>query len=102
MQLYIKSDLSFEDLANKIKSLGLPTYEMELRDGLNLGGGEYYKFSQGVSELLFVQNQNEVFVDSMEDFPYYFYVFNGSPAPLQPLKETLLALGIQSVLADQA
>ncbi|HEY8099396.1 MAG TPA: hypothetical protein VIF82_01485 [Burkholderiaceae bacterium] len=102
MQLYLKSDLPFEDLAKHMAEKVLPAYKVELRDGLNLGGGEYYKFSSVESTILLVCNDTdhyEVFVESMQDFPYYFYVRAGFKDVLEKMRDTLTAQGFECEIA---
>ena len=53
MHLYLKLNGTLAEAADLITSAALPTYERQLRDGLNLGGGEYFKFSDATSEVLF-------------------------------------------------
>ncbi|NWJ42609.1 MAG: hypothetical protein HXX12_16730 [Geothrix sp.] len=101
MKLFVKSERTFNELAALVKQECLPDYGMELRDGLNLGGGEYFKFSHAQSEILFVQNHSEVFVESMKDFPFYFYILKGSTAPLKPLHKSISDLEFVCVLSAE-
>ena len=59
MHLYLQSDRPLEETANSIVAVALPDHERQLRDGLNLGGGEYFKFFTNDSEVLLVCNDKD-------------------------------------------
>lgn len=92
MQLYVKCDLPLPALAEQVSMGALGNFRHELREGLNLGGGEYFRFFNERSEILLVRNDPdhaEVFVESRAEYPYYFYVRKG---PAEALKELSIAL----------
>lgn len=103
MQLFVKSGLSLDELAKRVKELALSSYETQLRDGLNLGGGEYFKFSGKENTILLVSNDTdhlEIFIESMAAFPYYFYLRSGSQNVLQDLHTVLSTHGLECELGD--
>jgi hypothetical protein len=105
-RLYLKSELSLEELAAHISTISLPTFERQLRDGLNLGGGEYFKFSRDENTILLVCNDDEhleVFVEEMKTFPYYCYARTGTGDEiLQEMRSSLTAQGFECDLDDDA
>jgi hypothetical protein len=91
MHLYLKSKRSLKETAELVNEIALPHYNRQLREGLNLGGGEYFKFSREESEVLLVCNDEdhiELFVKEKSSFPFYCYTRKGGNAIL----ETMLAL----------
>lgn len=105
MKLYLKTDLPFEAVAERIAKIALPSHQRQLRDGLNLGGGDYFKFHREGSTVLLVCNDlqhEEVFVEDRKAFPYYCYVREGSDDILKSMFSSLLKNGIECELADEA
>ena len=105
MHLYIKSDLSLEEVAVRISERVLPGYESQLRDGLNLGGGEYFKFSRDDKQILLVCNDDEhleVFMEAYQAFPYYCYARKGADDLLDEMKVALSQQGFECELGDDA
>lgn len=103
MELYIKCDLTLEELAEKAWKVALNSFQRERRDGQNLGGGEYFKFFNEESEILLVCNDTdhiEVFVESRSAFPYFFYVRKGPTEALNRLSTSLLNAGLVCELAN--
>lgn len=101
MRLHLKSNLSLEHLAKRITELALPDFERQLRDGLNLGGGEYFKFFRGETEILLVCNDADhadVFIESRKAFPYYCYVWRGPEDVLERMLATLTKHGFECEL----
>jgi hypothetical protein len=73
MHLYIRNQLSLSDTASQISCFALNSFSHERRDGLNLGRGEYIRFSKDQTEILLVCNDAEhaeVFVEFRSEFPY--------------------------------
>ncbi len=104
MELYLKTELAFAEIAALLGSTALPDFASELRDGLNLGGGDYFKFARNGTEVLLVCNDTdhaEVFVPSREDWPYYCYVWRGSQEILQAIAATLSENGVTCEAADE-
>lgn len=105
MELYLKTNLLLKTLAERIAMIALPGYEIQLRDGLNLGGGKYFNFHKEGSTILLVSNDTkhgEVFVASRETFPYYCYVREGSEEVLKNISLALSKNGIDCELANEA
>lgn len=104
MRLYLKNNRSLEDTASAIAAVALPDHKCQLRDGLNLGGGEYFKFFTSESEILLVCNDQEhmeVFVKEKASFPFYCYVWKGSDAILEAMLSSLQGAGFACELFDE-
>ena|SRR5664279_4807952 len=105
MELFIQSSLAFETLAERINEIALPGFDRELREGLNLGGGEYFKFSQSSVEVLLVCNDAEhaeVFLPERASFPFYCYARKGSDEILEKMAQTLANNGISCEVGDES
>jgi len=101
MHLYIKSDRSLEETAISIVDVALPSHESQLRDGLNLGGGGYFKFFNNESEVLLVCNDEdhlEVFEKDKASFPYYCYARRGGEIILEEMYSSLKSAGFECEL----
>lgn len=104
MELYIQSSLDLEALAGQINRIALPGFDRELREGLNLGGGEYFKFSQSSVEVLLLRNDAEhaeVFLPERASFPFHCYVRKGGNAILEKMAQALAGGGISCELGDE-
>jgi len=104
MQLYFKSNLSLNKVSAQILEVALPSFEQQLREGLNVGGGEYYKFTKDAYEIILVCNDlehPEVFVESRKNFPYYCYVRKGSDGLLEEMLSALSGHGFICELGDE-
>src|SRR5580700_3821544 len=96
-RLYLKLDHSLEKVAHRVGEIALPGFRSELRDGLNLGGGDYFKFAGDGAEVLLVCNDAdhaEVFVPERAEFPYYCYVRKGDDSIIERMQNALSAAGI--------
>jgi hypothetical protein len=105
MELFIQSSLDLEALAGQIHRIALPGFDRELREGLNLGGGEYFKFSQSSVEVLLVRNDAghaEVFMPERASFPFYCHVRKGCNGILEEMAQALANSGISCELGDEA
>lgn len=101
--LYIQSSLSFEEVARRASSTALQGFRCELRDGLNLGGGNYFLFSRRDAEIILVANDADhadVLIPDRAPFAYYFYVYQGSETLLDPIRAALSSAGIACELDD--
>src|ERR1051325_3998753 len=97
MQLHLNTTLSLSDVAEQIASHILRGCEVEERDGLNLGGGDYFLFKSGSTEVILVSNDADhadVFVPERKDFPYYCYVWAGSEDLLERMLSSLPAANL--------
>jgi hypothetical protein len=104
MELYLKSTLSLVELAELAGRIAIPNFIGDLRDGLNLGGGDYFRFTRGSIEVLLVCNDDEyaeVCIPSRSDWPYYFYVWKGEEQILESILEALSMNGFKCELADE-
>jgi hypothetical protein len=104
-RLYLKLDDSLEKAACRVGEVALPRFSLELRDGLNMGGGDYFRFADGVAEVFLVCNDAdhaEVFVPERASFPYYCYVAEGGDSILESMKEALNAVGVACEIEEDA
>ena len=104
MNLYLKLDQTLEEAANLIASVALPRHEREIRDGLNLGGGEYFKFFNADSEILLVCNDAEhmeVFVEEQAKFSFYCYARKGGHAILDSMLTSLQSAGVECEIGEE-
>ena len=104
MQLYLKTRMSFREVAVLLASRVLPDSELEERDGLNMGGGDYYSLKSGGTEVILVSNDAdhaEVFVPTREAFRYYCFVHRGPEDTLARMLASLPS-GLDGELADDA
>ncbi|HEY1717242.1 MAG TPA: hypothetical protein VGH42_02985 [Verrucomicrobiae bacterium] len=81
MKIFFKTNLNLEELATAIrKILNIPTTNrsriVQARDGLNIGGGQYFYFETFGLELFLIRNAGEVLVPEMADYNFYFYAQN--------------------------
>lgn len=68
MEICIKSKSNFKELATKLNNTAdLPNLFVQEREGLNLGGGQYFLFTSEGHEIIFCRNQGEVKVDEMSN-----------------------------------
>ncbi len=104
MHLYLKSERSFRETAQLVGEIALPNHDSELRDGLNLGGGEYYKFFREDSEVLLVCNDEdhmEVFVEEKSSFPFYCYTRKGGDSILEAMLSSLKKAAFECELGEE-
>ncbi len=97
MYLYLKFDGQLEDVARYVASNTLQGWDIELREGLNLGGGEYYKFERLGAEVILVCNDAdhaEVFIEERKEFPFYFHWRDGGDEILEEIRAKLIAAGV--------
>lgn len=104
MHLYLKSNRTLEETAHSIGRIVLPYHDCQLREGLNLGGGEYFKFSSAESEILLVCNDEEhmeVFIEERAAYPFYCYSRKGGIEVLEQMLSSLRSAGFECELADE-
>ena len=104
-RLYLKLDHSLEKAASRVGEVALPRFRSELRDGLNLGGGDYFLFAGDGAEVILVCNDAdhaEVFVPERAEFPYYCYVWEGDDSMLESMKEALSAAAVACEIEEDA
>jgi hypothetical protein len=105
VNLFLKSAASLREVSEQIASILLGDFEVQERDGLNLGGGNYYLLKRGETEVILVCNDSdhaEVFVPIRADFRYYCYVHRGSEDVLGRMLSSLPISGLSGELADDA
>lgn len=105
MKLFLNVPLSLEEVASVVGKIALPDYPPQRREGLNLGGGDYFIFTKKSSTVLLVCNDDrhaEVYVESHKGFPYYLYVLRGRDGVLKKAHEVLLKNGIACHLEAEA
>ena len=99
MHLYLKHVGTLHKVAGQVGSIAFRGWRPELRDGLDLGGGEYYKFERSGVEIVLVCNDAEhpeVYVEERKEYPFYFYShgrMNGDKA-LEEVRESLAKSGL--------
>ena len=94
-----------KEAAKQIGDSALRGWQSELCEGLNLGGGDYFKFTDGSVDVLLVCNdadRAEVFVESRWEFPYYCYVREGNDSLLERMRMELASADILSELDEEA
>ena len=104
-QLFLKTTLSFREVADQLASRVLVGFEVQERDGLNLGGGDYFLFTAGDTKVALVSNDAdhaEVFEPSRKDFRFYCYVRRGSRDVLRRMLASLSAVDLVGELVDDA
>ena len=104
-RLFLRLSGSLEKVAQRVGAVALPKFHAELRDGLNLGGGDYFKFAGEGVEILLVCNDAdhaEVFEPERADFPFYCYVWKGDDVMLESMQDALSAAGIENEIEEEA
>ena len=99
-RLFFHDPREFNELADLVVSVALPGFTKSLHVGLNLGGGDYYKFESGGSEMLFVHNDPDhadVYVPEYAAYLYSLYIHRGDPALLDMASTALEKIGISCV-----
>ena len=95
--LFIQSDDSFLQVAELISKVALVDFVYEERDGLNIGGGDYYKFRRGREEVFLVCNDlvhGEVFRPDRAEYQYYCYTKHENDATLEAMRLALTVAGV--------
>lgn len=103
--LFTKLALPLGEAAERIIQVALPTYTYQLRDGLNIGGGTYIRFTKDHTKVMLVFNDEfhpDVFVPSRSEFPYYCFVYRGSAKLLDVMRESFISSGIECELGERA
>jgi hypothetical protein len=103
MHLYLSASGQLEEVAGKLHRQAFQGWRAQLRDGLNLGGGEYYNFERPGAEVLLVCNDEdhaEVFIEERRSFPFYLYARKGGDTALEEIKSSLDAIGVISELHE--
>lgn len=88
-----------------VGKIAMPDYQAERREGLNLGGGDYFNFTKEGSTVLLVCNDDrhaEVYIESQKAFPYYFYVHKGDDGVLEEAHAALSKNAIECRLGKES
>ena len=78
---------------------------MTLRDGLNLGGGDYYSFASGEGKVCLVHNDSdheEVFVPEYADATSSIYVYIGEESLLDLIAQRLAEARLDTFVAEES
>jgi hypothetical protein len=100
---FIRDSRTFHQVADIVAAVALPGYTRTLRDGLNLGGGDYYCFESGPNRVLLVHNDEahpDVFVPEYVEHRFSIYVYQGDPFILEKLCSRLNDAGLSCVVGD--
>lgn len=84
-----------------VGKIALPDYQAQRREGLNLGGGDYFNFTKEGSTVLLVCNDSrhvDVYIESQKAFPYYCYVHRGADGVLEKAHTALSTNGVECFL----
>ncbi|MFK7883478.1 MAG: hypothetical protein AB8F26_04755 [Phycisphaerales bacterium] len=72
-EIGVRSDDDLLTTGRRITSL-LQVNEFEVRDGINIGGGEYVRFFLDECECYLIDNRNEdVHIDELSEFEFYIW-----------------------------
>jgi hypothetical protein len=105
MKLFLNLHHSLKEVASMIGKIALPDYRLQQREGLNLGGGDYFNFTKEGSTVLLVCNDDrhaEVYIESQKAFPYYLYVYKGANDVLEKAHAALSMSGVEGRLGKEA
>jgi hypothetical protein len=103
-RLFIQGSNDFAALAETINEVALVGFTRQLRDGLNIGGGDYYLYELTGRKVVLVHNDvdhPDVFVPSEVRSPFSMYVFAGDDGILDAACRALTEAGLQCHLADE-
>jgi hypothetical protein len=103
-RVFVRDSRKLGDLAQAVQVAALVDFKLTLRDGLNLGGGEYYSFEQGPTIVLLVLNDRDhadVFAPQHADCRFSLFVYRGDGSILAAVNERLNASGIAAYVADE-
>ncbi len=92
----------------KFVAPGMPNLNWEMREGLNLGGGEYVRFFDpgakpfdSAAEILLIHNDRyhpEVFVDRHKAFGYCCHAYPNLEESIRDVGSLLLEKGIRCLI----
>jgi hypothetical protein len=88
-----------------VQLAALSDYTMTLRDGLNLGGGDYYSFASDNAKVCLVHNDSDhedVFVPEYVDATYSIYVYIGEESLLDFIAQRLAEAGLDTFVAEES
>lgn len=103
-RIFIRDSRSLEQLARAVQLAAMPDYTVTLRDGLNLGGGDYYSFASDKATICLVYNDSEhedVFVPEYADATSSIYVYIGEESLLDFIAQRLTEAGLDAFVAEE-
>jgi hypothetical protein len=103
-RLFVQGSWTFAHLAQVIGEAALTGYAQSLRDGSNLGGGDYYLYERDGKKVLLVHNDSahpDVFVPDHAACNFSLYVHSGEESILDAACQTLSEAGIGCYLAHE-
>lgn len=100
MELYFKSEKEFEAAASDLHAQLGATTEMQAREGLNIGGGEYFLYKIDESEIILCRNEDLMEVVEMPGHPYFLYVYRGPDEELRHFEAAIARLNLEFEYGD--
>ena len=103
-RLFIQGSWNLAHLAQVIRDAALSDFKQSLRDGLNLGGGNYYLYERNGEKLILVHNDSDhpdVFVSDHAACGFSMYVHAGDDSVLDAACRALTEAGIRCYLAQE-
>jgi hypothetical protein len=100
-RVFIRDLRKFDELARAVHAIALSGCSMSLRDGLNLGGGDYYSFESDATRVILAYNDPahpDVFVPEHAECAYSLYVYLGDASILHRACQCLNQAGIAAYL----
>jgi hypothetical protein len=96
---YIVSKEPFDKVAELVRSIALPGHEIEERDGLNIGGGQYFKIFHEEDEIILCRAE---YGDPPEEkFTHCLYAYldkTPGESRIEPVVAALKAAGIDAAI----
>lgn len=103
-RLFILGAHDFAELARTVNDFALIGYTRQLRNGLNIGGGDYYLFELTGRKVVLVHNDvdhPDVFVPAHSESLFSMYVYAGDDDILNSARRALGNTGLECYLADE-
>jgi hypothetical protein len=103
-RLFVQDSRTFVQLARVIREAALSGFAQSLRDGLNLGGGDYYLYERNGTKVLLVHNDSDhpdIFVPAHAGCAFSMYVHSGDDSLLDAVCRDLNAAGVRCYLAHE-
>ena len=97
---YIATTIPIEAAAELIREVVLPGCEIEERDGLNIGGGQYFRLRQNDTGFVLCWSEQYASPPSPR-FTYCAYVSDGPEEELDRLASKLSAHGVETLVEEE-
>ena len=91
---YIATELPIEAAAELLRDAALPNGTIEERDGLNLGGGQYFRVKHEDISVIVCWSENYASPPAPR-FHYCAYTFEGDESELDRIASQLSAKGVE-------